>query len=730
MVSIDRRRFLAATGLTVAGTAVAAGTRATAAIPSAEPHGRAGRATIIQHGSTWVLENEVIRVAVRQVAGSIALTSLYNKEAGREYLTGSGASTLFRYELNSTHTVESGDGGWTPSATARRADITMHSVDGVSIVGRSITFEIARRTPVPMRITLVFEIYDDRSGVRYYTLIANDSAADEVTVTKSTVIGLNVPNDPHVIYYPPNANWKSTVGSLSPDAADTSSSGKRAERPKKAITVYDSGDGWTLSPELNWKTMNGSGNETNYMLPPFAGINVWSGIDGAQVDTHPESLQLVLFPREQFEYLSVNLTVFVGDVIDGKMSVQEHFRRRFRFNHVSALIDTNDWNYRGGPGRVLPTDYYYTTIIPKAKAAGLDMVMLDDLWNTTRDTIVPSDDMAKSIGSLQKLSTTLRRQGLKFGLWFNLAGDAAAKGRDLADPRNIAVKRAQIETLLTVDNLAHHMIDLTEYWQNQAVTTYSHPSDNVYRKAVMVRAMLNELVVAYPQYLPKLTSELDIWPTQGDRNVGLIHLAYNGWNTPDGGVTGEALTLRTGITHFGHVPMEATYTSGGPNGTMSSFYAMMFARNVKFADDPGDPAKWPASGIALVATFNAWRKSRRIVEMTEELFRPVYLGAGWDGPGWNSSSGPYVWLYTDEQRTKALMIASAESGSQTAVVARPRWLAQSRRYAVCDISFDDTGTTHYAYRGTATGEALRTQGIPIELSANTSPSTCTRARES
>ena len=35
-------------------------------------------------------------------------------------------------------------------------------------------------------------------------------------------------------------------------------------------------------------------------------------------------------------------------------------------------------------------------IIPKTKAAGLDMVMLDDYWNVTRDSIEPSAATASS----------------------------------------------------------------------------------------------------------------------------------------------------------------------------------------------------------------------------------------------------------------------------------------------------------------------------------------------
>ncbi|MEK8145727.1 hypothetical protein NKH18_43960 [Streptomyces sp. M10(2022)] len=320
--------------------------------------------------------------------------------------------------------------------------------------------------------------------------------------------------------------WFSTRGALSADPVGRS-------WPKKALCVYDSGDGWSLSPELNWKTQRGNGNHaTDYMLPPFAGLNAWHGQDTVSLDTRPEALQLVLFPDEEFEYLSVNLTLFQGDVVDGKMADERHFRKRFKYHGTTALFHQNDWDYRGGPGRELPPGYYFDTVIPQTRRAGLDMVMLDDYWNSTRDTIEPSDAMKKSITSLDVLARTLTENGLGFGLWFSLSGDGHLKGRDLADPSQLTYKRGQIETLINDYGVTQHMIDLTEYWQNESETTYSHPSDNVYRKAVRTRAMLDDLVTRNPRYLPKLTSELDIAPTQGDRNNGLMHIPSTAGTPP------------------------------------------------------------------------------------------------------------------------------------------------------------------------------------------------------
>lgn len=664
----------------------------------------------------WTLHNEVVSLRLRFSGGSLAVTSIYNRQAGREYQTGGHAGRqLFAYELDGRSRVAADDGGWTLLTPTVR-ELTMRTEQGARRVGRELRIPLRRSDPHPLTVTFVAEIYDGRSGLRFYSLIRNDDTSRKVTITNSVVLALALENRPHTIHYVPNMTWRNTTGSLAPSVYS-----------KKALTVYDTGDGWSVSPELNWKTMRGNGNyPTGYMLPPFASVNAWHEIDHVNVTTNPESLQLVLFPNEEFEYLSTNVTVFAGDVIDGKVADQEHFRRRFRYHDVSTLFNTNDWDYRGGPGRPLPEDYYYTTILPKAEQAGFDMVMFDDLWNTTRDTIEPNPAMAGSIRSLEEFTETLTGKGMLFGLWFSLTGAGHAGGRDLADPEQLAYKRAQIETLIDSYGLDHHMIDLTEYWQNEQVTAYSHPTDSVYRKNVLTRRMLNELVEKFPHYRPKLTSELDIYPTQGDRNNGLLHVAYNGWTTANGGVTGESLSLRTAITGFGHLPMESSYMNGGRlTGRMEDYYSYLAVRNVKFGQDPGNAEQWPQPAIELMATFNKWRKSPRVRALTEEIFRPVYLGPGWDGTTWDSSTGPYVWMYTDQKRKAALLIATGAGGSASRVVAdltaRPgRLLAGDATYAVSDITLDDDGSHSYAFRGTFSGADLARPGFPIDLAANSS----------
>ncbi|NED96982.1 hypothetical protein G1H11_16875 [Phytoactinopolyspora alkaliphila] len=724
MKHLSRRLFLSSAGSMLAGATFAGALGVgreqahAAPVPVSDP---SVRGLVTQTADGWTLENDVIRLGLSTAGGSIRIASLYNKEAGREYQRASGGHRLFAYELDGTHQIVADDGGWTAGAH-RVTDLVMHTPNGESGIGRQVAVPLTRTQPRPITVTVIFEIYTGRAGIRFYTLVKNDDATTKTTITNSTVFALAVEDQSHTLFYPPNAIWRSTRGSLAPTPEDTSSAGKRAELPKKVINVYDSADGWSVSPELNWKTMRGSGNHSSdYMLPPFASINAWHEIDHLRVTTNPESLQLVLFPDEEFEYLSVNVTVFNGGVVEGKMAEQEHFHKRFRYNQLTTLFNTNDWDYRGGPGNVLPDNYYYDVIIPKAEQAGFDMVMLDDLWNTTRDTIEPNEEMLKSIHSLEEFTQTLVDRGLMFGLWFSLSGGGHGQGRDLADPDQLAFKREQIETLINDFHMSHHMIDLTQYWQNERETPYSHPSDNVYRKNVLVRRMLNEIVERYPHYLPKLTTELDIYPTQGDRNNGLLHVPYNGWNTLNGGVTGENLSLRTAVVHFGHMPMGAQYMNlGRLTGKMEDYYAYTAVRNVKFGENPGNSERWPESAIELMAVFNKWRRSPRVAELTEHMWRPVFLGTGWDGRAWNTSSGPFVWMHTDDDRDRALVIATGHQGYASTVVANLRWLDDGGRYMVADVTIDDDGSHTYAYRGTFTGSELKDPGLPIDLRENAS----------
>lgn|GEM_PF-813383 len=655
-------------------------------------------ATVTKSGTNWTMENEVMRVNVSFASGSAQISSFYNKEANKEYLTGGGDRYLFYYNYGGS-ALYANDGGWTLGADTI-TDIMM----GATHVGKKLEINISRMSPSKVDVKLVFEIYDGRAGLRYQNLIKNNEATTR-TIIDSDIIALDFPNNAHTLHYVPNMTWNYTTGALAPNVG------------KNAINVYDTGDGWGVQPEMNWKTQNGPATfgelpGSASMLPPFANINAWSGIGGVKVSTNPTALQLVLFPGEEFEYIAVDLTVFNGDIIDGKMAVEEHFRKRFKYNNVSTLFNTNDWEWKDKRN----ASYYSNTVIPKAKQAGFDMVMLDGMWNTndyfgSQDSIEP----LPTVGSIRTLADNIENNGMILGLWYSMSGGFHNRGRDLADPVMIAEKKSLVESLIA-SHMSHQMIDLTEYWQNKNVTAYSHPSDNVYRKNVLTRNLMNELVTAYPQYLPKVTNEIDVYPSQADRNNGLLHIGYNGWVTANGDSPGG---IRLAANSLGYLPMGSVYGVGKISGKMEDYYSYMAFRNVKFAEDPGNESKWPQSGIDLMGKFNEWRKSSRIRSMTEELYRPVFNGANWDGINWDNN-GPYVWMYTDDSKSKALLIATAAGSSASKVTANLRWLNTAKSYSVADVTLDDSGDFTLAYRGSFTGAALKTPGLTIDLNENTS----------
>ena len=57
-------------------------------------------ATIKANGKAWTLENDVLKAVVLFQDGSIDLTSLFNKESGKECLTGPGNRLLFRHVVD------------------------------------------------------------------------------------------------------------------------------------------------------------------------------------------------------------------------------------------------------------------------------------------------------------------------------------------------------------------------------------------------------------------------------------------------------------------------------------------------------------------------------------------------------------------------------------------------------------------------------------------------------
>ncbi|NOU65774.1 hypothetical protein GC096_17195 [Paenibacillus sp. LMG 31461] len=689
---------------------------------------------LVNNNLTWTLENDALRTKIEYMDnGSIRMTSFYNKAAGVEYMPQVAAdndSTLFHYNyrylengetgkeaIGTTQSLDANDGGYVLGTPTEHA-ITMKAADGqISTVGTRLEIPATKNG---ITVTLSFELYKGSAGLKYQAYLKNNSPNKRLQITSSDVIKLDFPDQAHNLHYAYITKWSSTTGGV-----DKANATKVSEDIKVIINRYDTGDGFYVGPEVNSKTeilkRDPSSPDTGapYMARSFAGISAFKG-DMVKVSTNPESLQLVLFPNEQFPYIAVNLAVFKGDIVDGKMAVETHLRERFKYNHTSTILNTNDWQW----GTTKRNEAYYRSVaVPKTKAAGFDMVMFDDGWNNADDNGTSRDGtqaLPSYTDDMIGLANYYKDQGLMFGLWFSMTGGYHNRGNDLADPAVIAAKKTSIEYMIQNYHLSHQMVDLTEFWPNQAVTTYSHPTDNVYRKNVLTNQVLNDVVDEYPDYKAKYTTEVDIWPTQGDRSNELLHVIDNGWTTSSTEY-GETLDVPVFAGLFGHLPLNSVYFNIGDmtNGDMSMYYKYLFARNVKHGSDPNT---WSQKNIDLMAKFNTWRKSERIHTLTDSILRPVYNGVGWDSnvaADWNQNAGPYVMMQVSDNKNEALMIATG--GGKTgpsAVNVNLRWLDPAKQYLIEDISLDDTGVYTYRFKGLLTGDQLK--NFAIDLDENSS----------
>ncbi|RXZ76572.1 hypothetical protein EBB07_34620 [Paenibacillaceae bacterium] len=687
-----------------------------------------------ESGNKWTLENDVIRTEIEFTdEGSIRMNSFFNKQAGREYLPqgeGSNQSTLFAYSyrlleegqtgkeaIGAVQTLNANDSGYSLGSPTVQ-DLSMTTEKGISsIIGKRLEIPV---TKDGITITLSFEIYDENAGLKYQAYIRNNSEDNRLQITSSDVLSLDLPDEPRNLHYACITKWYSTTGGV-----NQSDCKKASEDIKVIINLYDSGDGFYIGPEVNSKTQvyrrepgTPDAGQT-YMARAFAGISAFKG-NKVTVSTNPEALQLVLFPGEQFEYIAVNMTAFIGDIVDAKMAVEEHLRTRFKYNHTSTILNTNDWEWGNNKRNEA---FYRSTAVPITKQAGFDMIMFDDGWNnsnsdgTSRDGVEPlpsyTDDM-------NRLANYYKEEGFLFGLWYSLSGGYHNRGNDLADPAIIAAKKDKIQYMIDNYHLVHHMIDLTQFWLNDTVTEYSHPTDNVYRKNVLSKDLMNEIVEDNPEYKVKYTTEVDIWPSQGDRSNELLHVINNGWTTSSTEY-GESLDIHLFAGNFGHLPLNSVYFNTGNMNTnnMMHFYKYMFSRNVKHGHAPDT---WSQNNIELAAKFNGWRKSERIQALTDTIIRPVYAGAGWDSSvadNWNQNAGPYVLMHVSENKDQALMIATGggKSGSSSVDV-NLRWLDPAKTYLIEDITLDDTGIVTYRFEGLLTGQQLA--NFQIDLDENTS----------
>lgn len=690
----------------------------------------------------WLLENETLRAQlVFSSTGEMQINELYNKPVAKNYLTGNGLSSLFHYQGHFVYAADTitrmsvsipfdfnaNDPDWKLGQYTVE-DIIMHTLTSNVVVGQKLIIPVSKNK---IQIRLVFEIYNGKAGLRCQNFIKNLTPDYKLFIEQSEVIRFNFPNASHNLHYATNSKWYSTTGSV--QEATLNSQGKNVA--KLLLNLYDTNDGWYIAPEVNWKTQHGPeipNSSYEYMFRSFAGATAWGtgSTDYVQVSTNPESLQLVLFPLEEFEYIPVNITVFKGDIIDGKMAVEEHLRKRYKYNNVRSLFDTNDWDWFTQGNRT--ETFYRNVVVPQAQKAGIDMLMFDDGWNdadasgtgldnsgTSRDKTDASTTITNNMAAFTNFVVS---QGFEFGLWYSMSGGYHNMGFDLASPAVIAAKEQKVEYLINNYHMTHQMVDLTEYWQTCDESPFSHPSDNVYRRNVLTRNMMNDLVTKHPQYVVKVTSELDVFPTQGDRGVELGHIVDNGWQTSIGDGTGGGGGLGLAAWTFGHLPMNSIYFGGTTTGKLEDYYSLMIARNIKFGVQPD---QWSPVGVTRLGQFNKWRKSPRISDICEEITRPVYLGANWDSKlasDWAFGQGPFLWMYVTRDQSRAMLIGTSNEqvGTIGDMNVKLRWLDATKTYLVQDITLDDTGVFTYLFLGKITGADLVQNGFLINMYQNTS----------
>jgi hypothetical protein len=653
-------------------------------------------------GNSWKLYNEVVSLAVEFNDGRLALRSLANLQAKVDDLTGQPSVPLFSHVIDGG-VVTADDGGWS-LAGASVADIECYGKKW----GKRLEISLTRSQPVAILTRQVFEIHDGLAALRYSSWVKN-LTDHKARIQTSDVLSLNLPDSPHTLYAIEGVlNWTASKGGLTNGG-------------RNALVRYDTGDGWFMIPENNWATCLEPGGGKAHSKDKLLGLFVWDGAKTVRVATNPKAVQLVLFPQEEVEYFAANLGVFTGDVMDGRMAVAEHFRKRYKFHDTAHVLSTNDWQWKGNR-----TDAHYRNIvIPKARAAGFDRIHIDDFWYEPSDGVDPKEKWT----DMPALCDFILTNGMKPGHWFSLQGKICTEGwgngRDCADPANVDFKLKQMqETLLGKYHTAWDQVDAGLLWKTDQETAYSHPSDSVYRKILGMRRYMNTIAHQHPDFIMQTTCEVDnpagpgAGDSHGNQNVGLLHLA-------DNGIAGMYRRTEYGddvrdlFADVGMFPLEGMLSTWGEDGNAGAawkdsplwYYQFLLARHTSIYSWPGD---WSAQSVAHLRVFNEWRSNPRIKAVLGELMRPVY-----NGPDWMKNEGPWCWMFTDERRTKALVFAinHLDLNKQNAFAAKLRWLDGTKTYLVQEITQTPNGDFTYVFRGEFGGARLQTEGLPVDLAA-------------
>ena len=666
-------------------------------------------AAVTEQGKTWTLRNESLQAAVTFSSGNVSLTSFYNREAKVDYLKGRPPGPLFAHVVNG-QTTTANDGGWT------LADATITDIDYYGIKwGKRLEFTLTRKQPVAFSVRQVFEVYNGRAGMRCLSFLKN--ATDEkLTVNASDVLSLELPDRAHTLYSIEGiVNWQATNGGLTNGG-------------RNALVRYASGDGWFVVPENNWATCLEPGASKGHSQDKLLGIFAWAGEKGLRVATNPKSVRLVLFPREEVEYFAVNLGVFKGEVLDARMAVAEHLRQSYKFHDPSQVLSVNDWQWGGQGGRRTDADYR-NIVIPKAKAAGFDRINIDDFWYEPEDGVVPKDKWT----DMPALCDLIVANGMKPGHWFSLQGkycvNGWGNGRDCADPANVDFKLKQMrKTLIGKYHSAWDQVDAGLLWKTDEETAYSHPSDSVYRKILGMRRYMNTIAHEQPGFIMQTTCEVDnpagpgSGASHGNQNVGLIHLA-------DNGIAGMFRRteyrddVRDLIAAVGMFPLEGMLSTWGEDGNAAAawkdsplwYYQFLLARHTSIYSWPGD---WSEASVAHLRVFNDWRKNPRIKAVLNELLWPVYCGGDW-----LKNEGPWAWMFTGEQKTKALLFAinHLDLTTHNEFAAKLRGLDPAKTYLIEEITQTPGGKFAYSCRGEYGGRQLVNVGLPIDLDDRPEP---------
>ena len=653
-------------------------------------------------GNSWKLYNEVVSLTIEFKDGRLAFRSLTNQQAKVDYLAGQASVPLFSHVIDGG-VVTADDGGWTLAGTSV-SDIECYG----KMWGKRLEISLKRSQPVAILTRQVLEIYDGLAAVRYSSWVKN-LTDHKVTIQTSDVLSLNLPDKAHTLYAIEGVlNWTATKGGLTNGG-------------RNALVRYDTGDGWFMIPENNWATCLVPGRAQAHSKDKLLGLFVWDGAKTVRVASNPKAVQLVLFPQEEVEYFAVNLGVFTGDAMDGRMAVAEHFRKRYKFHDTAHVLSTNDWQWKDKR-----TDAHYRNIvIPKAKAAGFDRIHIDDFWYEPSDGVDPKEKWT----DMPALCDLILTNGMKPGHWFSLQGKICTEGwgngRDCADPANVDFKLKQMqETLLGKYHTAWDQVDAGLLWKTGEETAYSHPSDSVYRKILGMRRYMNTIAHQHPDFIMQTTCEVDnpagpgAGDSHGNQNVGLLHLA-------DNGIAGMYRRTEYGddvrdlFADIGMFPLEGMLSTWGEDGNAGAawkdsplwYYQFLLARHTSIYSWPGD---WSPQSVAHLRVFNDWRNNPRIKAVLGELMRPVY-----NGPDWMKNEGPWCWMFTDEGRTKALVFAinHLALNKKNAFAAKLRWLDGSKTYLVQEITQTPNGDFAYAFRGEFAGVRLQSEGIPVDLAA-------------